>query len=365
MFAAYFVNKTSKLSQFRMLALLLMLCTTQWAQTQVPTPSFNKGLEADPSQARQKHLSTREQITAGGLLRTFLLYVPPNFRPGHSALLIALHGRGGGGPAAAMEAYTKLDDKADQAGFAIAYLDGLPDVTGAVNWNYFYDPFFVNGPDDVAFVRDVIDSLQTRLRTNKHRTYVTGTSAGGFMAQRVAVELSDRVAAVAVVQGGLFVDSSTSPSSVPNAVAPVSMLFIKGDQDPNNLYCGAIFPTFGVTESNADQDFDYWTGPAADQCAAVFPHEALCKSTGVADANGVVTPGQATKVVAKVALACRGNTEVEHYRLLGGTDQWNLQPLNIANKTPYNPDLNFFTGATTNDIIWRFFEEHPKGGLFY
>ena len=262
-----------------------------------------------------------------------------------------------------MEAYTHLDDKADRAGFAIAYLDGLPDATGTVNWNYFYDPFFVTGPDDVSFVREVIDSLGQTLRPDRRKIYVTGTSAGGFMAQRVAVELSDRVAAVGVVQGGLFVYAPNSPATVPHTVAPVSILFLKGDQDPNNQYCGAIFPTFGVHESSADDDFDYWSGPAANQCALTLPSAPLCKSIGMADANGIVTPGQRTAVVRKEALVCRGNTEVKHYRLLGGVDEWNLKPMNNPGSVPYNPDLNILTGVTTNEILWRFFEEHPKGGF--
>jgi hypothetical protein len=41
------------------------------------------------------------------------------------------------------------------------------------------------------------------------------------------------------------------------AAAPISVLFLKGDQDPNNQYCGAVFPSFNVAESSSDQDFDY------------------------------------------------------------------------------------------------------------
>ena len=327
------------------------------------TPQAITDNDSSQLSPQARRTSSHQSILVNGTQRTFLLYVPRSYQPGRSALLIALHGRGAGGPAAAMEAYTHLDDKADQAGFAIAYLDGLPDATGTVNWNYFYDPFFVNGPDDVSFVRDVIDSLGQTLRSDRRKIYVTGTSAGGFMAQRVAVELSDRVAAVGVVQGGLFVYAPNSPASIPHAVAPVSILFLKGDQDPNNQYCGATFPTFGVHESSADDDFDYWSGPAANQCALILPNAPLCKSNGIADANGTVTPGQPTAVVRKEALVCRGNTEVKHYRLLGGVDQWNLRPLNNPGSVPYNPDLNILTGVTTNEILWRFFEEHPKGGF--
>jgi polyhydroxybutyrate depolymerase len=165
-----------------------------------------------------------------------------------------------------MEQYSLLDSKADREGFAVAYLDGLVDATGTLNWNYYYDFFFTSGPDDIGFVRSVIDLLKQQLRPDPKRVYVVGTSAGGLMAQRVGVELSDRVAAIGVVEGGLYLLSPSSPPSIADPLAPVSVLLLKGDQDPNNQYCGAVFPTFGVTEASSDQDFDYWTGTSADGC---------------------------------------------------------------------------------------------------
>jgi polyhydroxybutyrate depolymerase len=304
--------------------------------------------------------SIRESVSVNGVSRTYLIYVPRSYVPGESALIIALHGRGGGGPGSAMEQYSHLDQKADEAGFAIAYLDGLPDATGTVNWNYFYDPFFSSPPDDVGFVRTVIDSLQTRLHPNRRRIYVTGTSAGGFMAERVGVELSDRVAAVGVVEGGLFVFSPASPQTVPVAQSPVSVLMLKGDQDPNNQYCGAVFPSFGVTEASSDEDFAYWSGRSANHCSHVHPAAPLCESVGVGDAQGIVTPGTPSSVLTKIAKDCRGDTEVKLYRLLGGVDNWNLEPMNVPGKIPFNPDLDRQTGVTTNDILWNFFESHPK-----
>ena len=302
----------------------------------------------------------QKSIDVNGVTRTFLLYVPSNYRPYESALIIALHGRGAGGPGAAMEQYTQLDEKADREGFAVAYLDGLTDATGTLNWNYFYDPFFVNGPDDVSFVQEVIGSLQMSIHPDRRRIYATGTSAGGFMAQRVAVELSGLVAAVGVVQGNLFVYTPTSPQTVPNATSPISMLFLKGDMDPNNQYCGAVFPTFGIVEASSDQDLAYWTGASADHCSQVHPAGPLCESVGVGDAQGNVTPGTPSSVVTQEATACEGKTEIKFYRLLGGVDQWNLNPMNIPGNVPFNPDLDFHTGTTTNDILWKFFEEHPK-----
>jgi polyhydroxybutyrate depolymerase len=302
--------------------------------------------------------SSSKSIVVNGVARTYLLYVPCNFQPHKSALIVALHGRTG--TAAVFETQTQLDNKANREGFAVAYLDGVVDATGLTNWNYFYDPFYINPPDDVGFVRAVIDSLQATIHPHASRIYVTGTSAGGYMAQRVGVELADRVAAIAAVEGNTYVITPFSPQSIPNPVAPVSVLLLKGDLDPFNLYCGATYTQFpGVLASSADQDFEYWTGPAANRCSRVNTQAPMCKSIGVVGADGTVF-GQTTDVVQKSATHCKDDTEVKVYRLIGGGDTWNQNPMNVAGQIPFNPDLNRHTGLTTNDILWKFFVEHPK-----
>jgi poly(3-hydroxybutyrate) depolymerase len=331
-----------------------------WSQEEAPAQAN----AADP-EGRHKPQSVEQSIDVNGVTRTYLLYIPRSYEPGESALIVVFHGRGAGGPGSAMEQATHLDEKADREGFAVAYLDGLVDATGTLDWNYYYDPFFVTGPDDVSFTREVIDSLQRRIHPDRRRIFVTGTSAGGYMAQRAGVELSDRVAAIGVVEGGIFVFTPSNPQSVPPAAEPISVLMLKGDQDPSNQYCGAVFPTFGITESTTDQDFEYWTGPSADRCSRVDVHAPFCLSVGVGDANANVTPGTPSNVVEKVATECKGDTEVKVYRLLGGLDQWNLQPMNIPGQTPFNPDLDSRTGVTTNDILWKFFESHPKRDFRY
>src|SRR5258707_6876130 len=170
-----------------------------------------------------------------------------------------------------MESCSHLEDKANREGFAVACTVGFVDSFGTADWNYFYDPFFIDGPDDVGFLRAIIDTLQAQIHPDRRRIYVAGGSAGGFMAQRAGVELSDRVAAIGVVEGGIFVFAPSSPQTVPSAAAPISVLLLKGDQDVANQYLGAVFPTFGGTEARADQDFDYWTGAAANQCAEIEP----------------------------------------------------------------------------------------------
>jgi polyhydroxybutyrate depolymerase len=342
-----------------LLVVMLLIGGARPAKSQVTAEQSLGNISLPTLEAGMDH-STSQSINVGSVTRTYRLYVPRTFRPEYSALIIGLHGRGAGGPGSAMEQYSQLDSKADREGFAVAYLDGLVDATGTVDWNYYYDFFFTSGPDDIAFVRSVIDRLKQQLRPNTRRIYVVGTSAGGFMAQRVGVELSDRVAAIGVVEGGLYLLSPSSPPSVPNPVAPISVIFLKGDQDPNNQYCGAVFPSFSVTEASSDQDFDYWTGPYADRCEHIFPEGPLCKSVGVGDAQGHVMPGTPSSLVSKVATGCRTGSEVKLYKLLGGGDDWNQNPMNVPGATPFNSDLDRAAGVTTNEILWNFFREHPR-----
>jgi hypothetical protein len=93
-----------------------------------------------------KPQSVEQSIDVNGVTRTYLLYIPRSYVPGESALIIAFHGRGGGGPGSAMEQFSKLDEKADREGFAVAYLDGLIEATGTLNWNYYYIHFLQRDP---------------------------------------------------------------------------------------------------------------------------------------------------------------------------------------------------------------------------
>jgi poly(3-hydroxybutyrate) depolymerase len=316
------------------------------------------GAAQEPPTDDCKNTSTSESLVVNGVVRTYVLYVPCGFRPRESALLVAMHGRSGTG--AGFEASSHLDEKANREGFAVVYPDALIDSVGSANWNYYYDPFFfTNAPDDVGFVRALIDLLRGRLRPDPRRIYVTGTSAGGFMAQTLGVALSDRVAAIGVVEGGISVITPASPQSVPNATAPISVLMLKGDQDGANFYCGTVFTQFGVVESSADQDFSYWTGPAGNSCTRIDTNAPFCSSVGTVGPNGT-TFGQPTAVVEKEARGCKDHVEVKVYRLIGGVDRWNLDPMNVPGQIPYNPDLNAHTGVTTNDIVWNFFARHPK-----
>jgi polyhydroxybutyrate depolymerase len=274
-------------------------------------------------------------ITVNGVARTYRLHVPANFQKNSSALVLVLHSSGSNG--LGYEVGTGFDSLADQVGFAVAYPDGLFESKGSqTNWAYFFNDF----TDDVAFLRQLITTIETSLQPDFRRIYVTGLSAGALMSQRLGVQLSDLVAAIGAVEGGLFTDAPSN-SAVPPPIGHPSVLILQGDQDKTIPTCGTL------TTASQDQTFNYWAGSLA--CSQLDTFDPLC------DSQGHITP-----VTKKVARGCSANAEVRYYRLIGGTHTWNAVPMNIPGQVPFNPDFDATTGITTTNILWNFFAAHPK-----
>lgn len=158
-------------------------------------------------------------LTVGGLQRTYYLHVPAGLdRP--AGLVINLHGAGQTGREQAV--VTNYDRIADQFGFVVAYPDGIDfswaDGRGASVPDR-------QGVDDVGFLAALIDRLSGEYGIPPGRAFVTGMSAGAFMATRLACDRADLVAAIAPVAG-------TLGSGVPcNPSRPVSVLQVHGTAD--------------------------------------------------------------------------------------------------------------------------------------
>jgi polyhydroxybutyrate depolymerase len=282
--------------------------------------------------------TTCQSLSINGVTRTYLLHVPANFQKSSSALVVVLHGSGGDG--LGMEIGTGFSKLADQAGFAVAYPDGLLESNGGqTDWAYFFNDF----NDDVDFFRQLINTTQASVGPDPKRIYVTGLSSGALMSHRLGVQLSDLVAGIGVIEGALFNNASVNSPPVPPVLAPTSVLILHGDQDKTVLYCGT------PVDASQEQSFNYWSGNSADSCSRFDTPDALCDGQG-----------NITAVVEKDATNCSGGTEVKFYKLIGGIHTWYTVPMNVSGQVPFNPDFNSNTGITTTDILWNFFATHPK-----
>jgi polyhydroxybutyrate depolymerase len=163
------------------------------------------------------------ELTAGERTRSFTLRLPQD-ASGGIPLVIVLHGNHPDATGQMMRAWTTFDEQADAFGFAVAYPDGIggcwADGRGVTTADEA-------GADDVAFLSALIDWSAGRHGTFPDRAVVAGVSNGAFMAHRMALEASEKVAVFAAVAGGL-------PASLRDMrpAHAVSAMLIHGTADP-------------------------------------------------------------------------------------------------------------------------------------
>lgn len=282
--------------------------------------------------------SVQNTIDSGGCQRTFALHAPPGLPSGAALpLVLVLHGGGGTGPG--IEASTGFSKLADRYRFIVAYPDAVNHI-----WNDGRgDPQSSSqaaGVDDVAFIASLVSLVSRGHRIDAHRIFVTGMSNGGFMSQLLAARLSDRIAAIAAVAGGMgpAVAASLQPAE------PVSVLMMNGTADRLVPYAGGpVLRTRGETIS-VEEIVRKWV--AANHCP----------SSPVIDQLQHLDPSDRTHVTVTAYQNCARRTAVVLYRIDGGGHTWpggsSVLPHAIVGQA--TKDIN------ASDEIWRFFADHPR-----
>ena len=163
------------------------------------------------------------EITVNGTKRTYILHLPKNYsESGKYPLVLIFHG--GGGNAAQMQNYMKMDPIADREGFITVYPQGLNK-----HWNDGRElDQKVSSNDDLSFVKQLLDTVSNHYNINKERIFSTGISNGGFMSIFLSYKLSDRLLAVAPVCASI--PDKIYPDFHPSQ--PISILLINGTKDP-------------------------------------------------------------------------------------------------------------------------------------
>ena len=173
-----------------------------------------------------------DHLEAGGLVRSFSFYVPPQLA-GNAPLVVALHGANSDGEK--LRAFTgyEFEALADRHGFMVAYPDSF-----AGSWNDCRvapnNPARRQGIDDVGFLKAVIANLQARYGAGRP-VYILGYSTGGLMVYRLAVEAPEAFTAAAAISASLptEADSDCVPSRT-----PVSIAILNGTADRINPFDG-------------------------------------------------------------------------------------------------------------------------------
>jgi polyhydroxybutyrate depolymerase len=232
--------------------------------------------------------------------------------------------------------------EADRRGWVVAFPDGI-----ANGWNDGRVPVSKRDAersrvDDVGFLAAVIADLDTRDGIDRKRVYATGISNGGFMCQRLAIELGDQLAAVASVTATLpKVHEPTTPTSA------VAVMLVNGTADPLVPYEGGQVQLFGAQRGeilSTDATVSWWL--RHDGCTASPTEHALPDRD----------PEDDTTVTVSTVEGCQSGSAVVRYRVEGGGHTW-------PGGKQYLPEA--VIGRVSRDFdatraIFDFFAEHER-----
>lgn len=208
-------------------------------------------------------------IEAGGRTRYFD-YVVPSGVGVDAPLVILLHGgtQNKSSVVDGTSGATAWLDVAEANGLLLV----IPNGTGAngdtnaasARWNDCRsDQQSGSEEDDVAFVSALIDWAQANpdFRLDPDRVYVTGASNGGLMSYRVALELGDKVAAIAafIANNPLNYDQPCIDAINTTPREPVSVFMLNGTVDVLMPYFGGevAFGTGGFVDSAVNTS-EFW-----------------------------------------------------------------------------------------------------------
>jgi len=264
-----------------------------------------------------------DRIRHNGRDRDFRLYIPSSYENSQQPLALVINMHGFTSTAAQQELSSEMNNIAEKDNFLVCYPNGINR-----SWNVGWA--FGSTADDVGFISELIDYIGEKYDLDKSRVYACGMSNGGFMAFRLACELSDKIAAVASVTGSMIPEAISACE--PNKAVPV--LQIHGTQDFVVNYNGSNIA------APIDDVLNLWI--ENNKC----PEEPII--TELPDIN---TTDNTTTEIIKYG-PCDNQTEVLHYKIQNGSHTW--------------PRLNATAAGTSRDfdasqVIWDFFSKFSLG----
>jgi polyhydroxybutyrate depolymerase len=266
----------------------------------------------------------RYSFAFDGVWRTYRLHLPPQY-DGETPLPLVINMHSFGTSAGIHIYMSQMDSKADEEGFIVAY----PNGTGPLrSWNadISVGSLHQSRVDDVGFIDALIDTLIANYVIDTLRIYAAGFSNGGMMAYRLVCELSDRIAAIASVAGGLMFDDCICERAVP-------IIHFHARDDPvvpyyNKPIRGFIFP----------------------------PIDSVMQ--GWAERNGCDAGPDSVYTEDKEALRQRWWNQ-EGIQVVLWTTEKGEHTWPSGKGVPFPGVSTPSRAISANDLIWEFFENHP------
>jgi polyhydroxybutyrate depolymerase len=313
-----------------------------------------------------RHVDNGAATTLRWFNRPYIIHLPPSYDGTVPfPVVMVLHAGGDSAQGARMMTCPNgnlddpgcLDRVADCNGFITVYPDGTPDpVTGilrtfdagggAAGYACVSGIACAARVDDVRYVTDLLDTLEQEFTVDPARIYLTGLSNGAAMSQRLACELSDRIAAIAPVAGGnqFAALDDCSPTR------PVPVLEIHGSADHCWPYAGGWQYCVGLVPLSDLGRFVPIAGTVASWGARNG-----CQPTPIAQDLPDVDPTDGTTVTRISYQGCSNGGDVVLLRVNGGGHTWPEGWSALSTGTVGRISREF----SANAVMWEFFRTHP------
>jgi polyhydroxybutyrate depolymerase len=270
-----------------------------------------------------------------GITRKYIQYVPPVYNGNEAVpLVIALHGLGDN-----INNFQGVGFQfvADTANFIVVYPEAIvePLITQATAWNSGAGVagFSLNADiDDLGFINALIDTVSAHYNIDQNRVYATGFSMGGFMSNRLACELNNRIAAIASVAGTIGGVLTCNPGT------EIPVCHIHGTDDTNVGYGtpeGIQDNTFG---NNVADWIAFWTNN--NGCGSITLEGQFPNTQNDGYIVDYVEYG-----------GCTNSSRVVHYKVHGADHIW-LPDNQNGNDIFYVFEIwKFFLGVSPSNLV--------------
>ncbi|MDB4926137.1 PHB depolymerase family esterase [Mucilaginibacter sp.] len=257
-----------------------------------------------------------------GNKRSFLTYVPFTDEPDKMPLVISLHG--GFASPKSMFHLANFRPVAEREKFI---------VVCPASKNIWHDGADIHSIDDVKFIDHLITYIIKTYHADPERVYITGISNGGFMTTRLACQLHQRIAAIAVVAATLDMGQGYDLTS------PMPALYMHGTKDPVVSYKGGKL--FGRGAYSHEEIIEKWV--ALNDC------DKVPLVTNIPD-----TAHDGTSILKEEYHNPKNGLKVISYTINNGGHTW-------PGGWQYFPE--FIIGKTTRNLnaceeIWNFFKPY-------
>ncbi len=291
-----------------------------------------------------------DSVVVDGVARSFMVHLPTGYNATRPLpVVMAFHGLGMN--STMMFGLTGFTGLADRKNFIVVFPNSAA--------GRFQDGL-AQGPDDVAFVRAMLDKLQRGLSIDSKRIYACGISNGGYFTQLLALAMPNRIAACGVVASTLTAGAQASATGG----RAVPIVFFEGVDDPllpwgdgRNKELGKLGEALGISAlgtidspltkmgglSTVPETIEFWTNnnhaPSSAQVTAL-PDRA---------------PGDGTRV--EMHSYGSGANQVLLYRIIGGGHTW---PGSINVKAISGISGNISHDIDATELLLEFFSRHSS-----